>query len=901
MTDPDPGLSDAHDTDRFDVFLCFSRADPDGTARMTTIEAALRDAGLRVFRDTDEDEFAPVPPKIADAIAGSRVVLVYYSRAFPARHTCQWELTAAFAAARRHGDPADRVLVIDPDPGGHIAPAELAGAKFFTGPVTPRTLPALVKRVLGKVAGAGHPLGARARGRRPAHRMTGRYRELWAVHDGLSARSVLMVRGLPGVGKTALVERYASLFHDVFDGGVLRLGPFGHHAPDEVLPQFHLALSHAAGERLGADLSGMDFDRLRQHVAGRLGTAGRRVLVLVDDVPAGLPPNVLDRLLLRAPQVSTVITSRERDSSWDVATVDLAGLTPEEGLRLFGEYRTSRDDLEREAVLRYVDRCGGHPITLRATASAARHWPGRLDDLAFASCPDTAPRAIRDHLAGLGGAASDVVRLGSRLAPVPLPSGFAREVLGFDFTEAAGELVALGFASRVDEGLWLHPLVAEVARAGAEPGGLPESAADALLRLLSGDSAEYRYFLLQHARSLAERTSAAYRIRLLRPIAAAHEKHEDPLAAGEIHAMILATEGATGADFATAARVEIACGLHPEAVGHARRALVLADTEDERQTARLITAQAFDSQGDYAAGDRAFWHEFPGGDRLPAVVARARAMRLRGRPRETLASLDAILPELRATTPGPLRDDLLPSALLEYTRALLLDGHPRRAGRVAAEVVTIFHTTGRERHFRCTEAELLHAEATVALELRSLRPGHSDRERFAAELRELESTYGKRYGAESALTLTVAATADRALLALAQPERALRALSETERTVVRVLGGDNPLRYRIRHGMALAHGQSRAFRRQAALLEDVVRPQLRLLGATHPDTLESRLDLGLALAFSERDQHALELVDATADDIIAAHGIATELSAKAIAAKRAIRLPLPFVSAPLDG
>ncbi|WP_051173848.1 tetratricopeptide repeat protein [Amycolatopsis orientalis] len=922
MTDPDPGLSDARSSDRFDVFLCFTRADPDGAARVVEIEAALRDAGLRVFRDTVIDEFAPITRELADAIAGSRVLLVYYSRVLPTRYACQWELTAAFVAARRHGAPADRVLAINPDPdSAHLAPVELADAKFFTGPVTRETLPALVERVVRKVAEAGHPLGARNRvpGRRPPARTVGRYRELWAVHSGLHAaeypgmtpysRPVVMVRGLPGVGKTALAEQYAYLFHDAFDGGVIRLGPFGHHAPEEVLSQFHLALARVAGDRLGTDVSGMDLDRLRDHVAERIGKDGKRVLVLIDDVPAGLPPNVLDRLLLPTSEVATLLTSRVRHSPWDVATVDLTGLSPEEGLRLFSEYRAPADDAERDAVLRLVERCGGHPITVRANALSVRHLPGPLDDAALASRPDTAPPAIRALLAGFGRLASGIVRLGALLAPVPFPLGFARDVLGFAderaFAQAVDELVTRCAASRVDGGLQLQPLVAEVARTDLDPGDLPTAAAKALLRLLSDERAEYRDFLLQHARVLAERTSAAFRVRLLRPIAAAHEKQGDPLAAGEIHAMILTAEEATSTDFATAARVEIACGLYPEATRHARRALLLAGTEDERYAARLIAAQALDCQGDYAAAERTFWRDYAGRfpsrreDRLPAVVASAQAWRLRGRPREAVTSLEAILPELHDAPPGPLRDDLLPSALLEYARALLLDGHPRRARQVAAEVIASFHHTGRERHFRCTEAELLQAEATVTLDLRDLRPDRTDWERSATELRELESTYGKRYGSENPLTLTVAVMADRALLALGRPKQALRVLSATEQTVVRVLGGEHQLRYRIRHGMALAHGQLREFGRQADLLEDILQPQIRLLGLTHPETLESRLDLGIALAFSGRGQYrrATELVDGAADDIVAALGIATELSTKAIAAKRVIRLPGPLVSA----
>lgn len=817
--------------DRFDVLLCCTAADPDGVARMGEVEAALRDAGLRVFRDTAGGE---VTRATADVLANSRAVLVHYSR-------------------------PGRVHVLDPESCGEHG--------------DPRDSAALVELVLRKVADARRPPGA-------GSRLVGRYRELSAIHHGLRARPALVVRGLPGVGKTALAERYADLFQDAFDGGVLRLGPFGHHAPEEVPPQYHLALARAAGDLLGTDMTGMDFDRLRTHVADRIGAAGHRVLVLVDDVPAGLPPDLLDRLLLPAPEVSTVLTCRAGRSPWDVETLDLAGLSPAEGLRLFIEHRAPADEAGREAALRLVEHCDGHPIAVRANAF-----------LGAVAGTDTAPPAVRALLAGLGPVAARIVRLAGLLAPVPFPPGIALDVLGagHGFPEAVDELLTWGLASLVDGWLRIQPLVTEVA--GLDPGNLPESAAESLLELLSDDRTGYRDLLLQHARSLAEHTGAAYRIRLLRPIAAAHERHRDFFAAGEIHAMILTTEGVTSDDFVAAARVEIACGLYPEAARHARRALLSADTDDLRYAAGLVAARAFDCQGDYDAGERIFWHRplVVGEARLPVVVAGAQAMRLRGRPREAVASLGAILPELDALPHGSSREELLASALLEYARALLLDDRPRQARDVAAEVIAASRAAGRPRHFRCAEAELLWAEATVALDLRDL-----DADRTV--LRELAHRYGQRHGPESAVALTAAAMADRALLIPGQSERALRALSATERTVIRVLGGDHRLRYRVRHGMALAHGHMREFGRQAELLEEIVPPQIRLLGTLHPETLESRLDLGLALAFSGRDQYrrATELVDGAADDIVATLGSAANLSEKAIAAKRVLRgTPVP--------
>ncbi|WP_328618239.1 hypothetical protein OHS18_21240 [Amycolatopsis sp. NBC_00355] len=876
MTDPDPGPPGHPVTDRFDVFLCSARADP----ATEHIEETLRADGLRVFRPAPFDDF----DETADNLAGSRVMLARYSRDLPADYACQWQLTAALAAAGRHGDPADRVLLLNPEPGtAHLAPAGLADAKFAV------TSANLVAEVRAKIAATDVPLGASAG--RPS-RLIGRYPALWAVHSaffpGATAdpRPVVVLRGLPGIGKTTLAEQYAHLFAGAFPGGLVRLGPFGHLDPDDFLAQFPLTLARAAADRLGTDVSGLDLGRLRALLADRIDAAREKVLVLVDDVPAGTSPAILDRLVLPGEHVRTLVTSRS--GRWDAATVDLTGFTGEESVRLF---RAPLGDVERAAVLRFADRCDGHPITLRATAFTSRPLTAEVLD----ALPDTAPQAVRDLLAGLGAAARDLVRLAAVLAPVPVPRKFAAEVLG-ELDDAA--VLTRGLATKVDGDLQFQSLTLDVARTGLDPGDLPARAAEVLLAWLAGDRGR-RDFLLQHARAVAE-IAPAHRVRLLRPVAAAHLAQADPTTAGEIHAVLLSTGEATSADHTRAARVEIACGLYAEAVGHAREALVLADGEAEQYAAGLTAAQALDCQGDYAEADRTFWHH--AGDRLPeageeryrAAVATALAHRLRGRPREAVALLEPILAELRDAPPGAAEP-----ARLEYARSLLLSGQPRRAREVAGEIVAACHATGRDRHPRCDEAELVRADAMLALDLAGLRAAPADWERSAAELRELEESYARRYGSESPLTLTAAMHADRALLALGQPKRALAVLSATERVVLRVLGGDHRLRYRLRHGMGLAHAQLREFGRQAELLEDILEPQIRLLGRTHPETIESRLDLGIALALSGRGPRgrATELVDAAALDVVDALGVSTELAAKAQAARQVVRLPQPFVSA----
>ncbi|MEV6648746.1 hypothetical protein [Amycolatopsis sp. NPDC051371] len=805
---------------RFDVFLCSAAADQ--------VEKALRTSGLRVFRGNSFDDF--------DKIATSRVLLAD----FPP-------------------DPSTgRVLAIIPGE----SPADL------------------VRRVHSAVA-LGPGLSS-----------------LGTVHSALVARRAVLVRGPAGIGKTTLAEQYAGVFGH-FGGRLLRTGPFGHLDPDDFLPQFHLALATAAGT------SGLGFDRLRRRLATRIDAAGEPVLLLVDDVPAGLPPGVLDRAVL---PVRTLLTSRS--ARWTGATMDLPGLTPEEGQQVLGVPDAG-----------FVARCDGHPMTLRATAFTLRERPGSSPD----ALPDTAPHAIREVLVRLGRPAREVLRLGGVLAPAPIPPEVAGEALDrASFGAAVAELVAQGFATWVGGNLRLQALAVEVAcgefgepvaeraaeavlgeladgstlaepgartpghaaeraedhppqdahgieagaspsRAGATP---PADSADGLLhapatKTTPGDhppsthstAAVRRHLLLQHARTLADH-SPAHRVALLRPVAAAHEAHGDPATAGEIHAAILSTGEATSADFTAAARVELACGLDAEAVGHARQALALAAGSPE---AALVAAQALDGQGDYAEADRTFWHAH-----LPATSEErhqaAKALRLRGRPQEAIALLEPALT-------GPVRDELA----LEYARNLFQAGQPKRARDVAARIED------------CPDADLIRADAALA--------DHDPA--------DLEQTYAHRYGIESPLTLTASVHAGRALLARGQPRQALAALAETEQVVRRVLGDDHRLHHRVRHAMGLAHARLRAFDRQADLLEPIRRPQIRLLGRTHPETLETRLDLGLALALGGRGPlgRATGLVDDAARDAETAPGISPALSAKARAAKQVVRLPEPFVSA----
>ena len=98
---------------QWDVFVSYARADLDAVIQ---IAAALKARGLGVWRDEEEiEEFEAITRSVREGVARSRVLLAYYSRRYPTRRACQWELTAAFLAAQRLGDPRERVLVVNPE------------------------------------------------------------------------------------------------------------------------------------------------------------------------------------------------------------------------------------------------------------------------------------------------------------------------------------------------------------------------------------------------------------------------------------------------------------------------------------------------------------------------------------------------------------------------------------------------------------------------------------------------------------------------------------------------------------------------------------------------------------------------------------------------------------------
>ena len=186
----------------YDVFLSHAWADGN---RPQQIAEAIRKADLRVWFDAAEiNDFTSITRAVTEGLAQSKALLAYYSKTYPLRRACQWELTAAFLAAQAEGDPRRRVLVVSPEEkADHIHPIELRDAKFRTAPIDDGpALHELVQSVVKHVAALDGPLAdirpltaPNWYGMAPvgSSHFVGRLREMWRVHSLLHAGDVPQV------------------------------------------------------------------------------------------------------------------------------------------------------------------------------------------------------------------------------------------------------------------------------------------------------------------------------------------------------------------------------------------------------------------------------------------------------------------------------------------------------------------------------------------------------------------------------------------------------------------------------------------------------------------------------------------------------------------------------------
>ena len=492
-----------------EVFVSYAHVDAEW---VDPLIEALEVSGISVWFDRREiDDFTAITARLGEGLAESLVILACYSRTYPTRPACQWELTRALTLALWGDASNDRVLVVvpsDEDGGQHIQPLELRTARYVVAgsPETTRTIATAVADQVGRLRtrGAGR-LGQLPRHPPPWHPgrsagsegFVGRFAELWAIRSKLHAEESsldpgrvgqrpVQIRGLGGEGKTLLAQEYALRFGGAYPGGVYSVrmldeGPDagkGSESLDDLLKSELTRLGSSLGVDAGAMTTVGD---ARAAVARAMD--GRRCLWLVDDVAENLTRQQLELWFAPVPQALTLLTTRSYGYGY-LAAVDLGRLSAEEGLGVLAARLPPDGPAEQQAAAALVEDLGGHALALAVAASgvAAMGY-----------------ETFRVHLT----ATDDLLEHVAEALSEELPTGHARSITvtlvgslerlkpaGADFLALAAELASAPVSGALVDGVFavvegIPEPVAQLRRASA----VHQATSQALARLTAGSGA----------------------------------------------------------------------------------------------------------------------------------------------------------------------------------------------------------------------------------------------------------------------------------------------------------------------------------------------------------------------------------------------------------------------------
>jgi hypothetical protein len=90
-----------------DVFISYRHTDAEAVAALV---AALRQEGLEVSLDEQRiDELAGIQAAIEEGLGTAKVLVAWYSAAYPESRSCQWELTTALVVALAQSQAMERI------------------------------------------------------------------------------------------------------------------------------------------------------------------------------------------------------------------------------------------------------------------------------------------------------------------------------------------------------------------------------------------------------------------------------------------------------------------------------------------------------------------------------------------------------------------------------------------------------------------------------------------------------------------------------------------------------------------------------------------------------------------------------------------------------------------------
>lgn len=690
-----------------------------------------------------------------------------------------------------------------------------------------------------------------------------------------TSTALAVVRGFAGLGKTSLAEQYAFLFRDAFPGGVRWLDLYGQGDPAGAPGRFHECLRGIAGE-LGIDFAGLPPGEVRARVARRIESARRPELWIIDDVPSELPAEVLDELVMPTSFVRTVVTTRTGNPGWPASTVDLNGLSEDEGSALYSEIVGPAEPAGLAAVRRLVERCGGHPLVLTSALTKLREGRGAVDESdVLDAVKGSVVEVLRQAIDDCGPAAGQILRIAAAISRAPVPPELVLRVLpGEPIDDAVVELTRRGLLTNLKAGWDVHALVRDAAGLDDD---LTRRTAVAVLELAAGTGHVHR-----HAAALAEHecVPADQRVRLLRTGLDWFRRQGDVVAARAAAERILAEPGVGVADQVAAAAALVEAGEFAKAAdvcGH-----IAPVRPEDAFRARLTRARALDQLGRYAEADE-HWPDqvaesLPAREKSEARVFIAVARRMRGRFREALELLGA--------------DDPDPRARLELARLRIITGDIKQARPIAEAVIREHDTPDHERHPLRLEAIGVHAEAEMTLDLTERKVRDEGWDALEEHLRSARDSLAGLLGEESPLTLAAGVRCARTSVTRGRPKRALREFAKIEPAVREVFGEHHPLYHWLRYSTAQAHAQLKQYEDVVGILRSLRKRQQESIGPRHPDTMMTQLDLGIALALTGHKPEASELVTEAEQRIGESLGWRSDLRMRAGVTRVLMNLPV---------
>jgi tetratricopeptide (TPR) repeat protein len=502
--------------DVFDVFVSYRRSD--GEIVRLLVSGLLR-RGMKVwFDELSMQDFGGMSDSVRQGLASSKALLAYYSANYPLSAPCQWELTSGYLASEHLGDPRERVLVVNPEPGpGHIEPVQLRDALYqsVSGADQVR-IDEIADAIARHVAGLEGQLGAgtvepavwlptQPSG---ATRFVGRQREMWKIHSALHAHEATMIqvapgpglvqlRGLGGIGKSLLAREYALRFSGSYPGGVFWLYAQGDLAKESTeterealrLGQFRgFAVSVLGPDRAaGIDsLAPADTETVLRDALNRTEPC----LWVVDDMPVGLSAEEVQRWL-GPTSASTLVTTRSAEYGAFMTEIALGVLQPHEALEVLRARRVPSDEKELAAAHAIVRELGGHALAIDVAGATLRFQPYSAlldhlldpteDELELAAAlreelPTGSQRSISATLSRslnrLGPEGQDLLRLASMVARDPIQRWLLSDVFALVDSvtgsaarartmRALDHAVSLSLIEPVENDSWqVHPLLA---------------------------------------------------------------------------------------------------------------------------------------------------------------------------------------------------------------------------------------------------------------------------------------------------------------------------------------------------------------------------------------------------------------------------------------------------------